>query len=768
MTANRKVFTEAMRVGANAAWDGDWKHAIAAYRRALAEFPNDVSALTALGLSYSRAGQLDSALESYQRASQLAPDDPVVLESMGKTWEHMGQGRKAAEAYAASAERYLTQQQATQLAQQRWRDAVRAYPDHQQSHAQLLQYYQRHGQVREAVKECLALARIYQAQGQSDYARQMCRYGLRLAPDDPEARAALDGLTPGGRAGAESGAEAAWEGLGPLGSIGGPTGSLALEFSTVSDVEAVEGRGSPIEITRQKALTDLAESVFEEEGEIATAPSSVTSPLSRLEINALIGQALELQTRGKIEDAITVYERVNEAGVDQPAAHFNLGLLYQEKLRFDDAISQFERAVFHPKYALGARFALGESYRAKGYIDEALEHFIEVLKIVDLDISRCEQADDLAQLYDSMADSHIAKGDREQALALANSLVAFLSERGWEDKVVQARERLDALAQEGPPLSLIEMLTVPGSERVVESVSLAQEYVRRGMLYAALEECYYALERAPNYLPIHWQLAHVLLAMGKTDEAVAKLAAVADTYRVRGSIYQAKAMYERVLELAPMHTVVRAKLIDLLVSHGEIDEALEHYLVLADSHYHLAQMDQARDRYEEALRLSPRGDPRHRWDVRILHQIGDIDMQRVDWKRAIGSYERISELAPEDERARRALMELYYRFNRPKLAISELDSLLDIYRESGKTEQIFAILEDVIHEREEDIPLRTRLAQAYLNAGRAEEALKHLGKLGDLQLEAGRNEEARATIRALIALNPPDMGDYQRLLDQLG
>ncbi len=768
MVGNRKVFEEAMQAGANAAWDGNWDQAITAYQRALAEFPRDVGVLTSLGLAYYGAGQLEAALESYQRTSKLAPDDPVLHERIGKTREQLGQGKEAAEAYLASAERYLSQQQAPHLALERWQDAARAWPDCLQAHAKLLQYYQGHGQVHEAVGECLALAHIYRARGQYEYAIQVCNYALKLAPHNPEVLAALSGLRYSEQAAVEPEAEVSQEEPEPFAVTEEPASSALLYFQVTPVVESAEERGNPIEITRQKALTDLAKSFFEEEVVVVTAaPPAVPPRLSKVEIDALIGRAIDFQTRGKIEETIEAYEKVIEAGVEQPAVHFNLGLLYQEKLRFDAAISQLERAVSHPEYTLGSHFALGECYRARGRIDEALEHFIEVLKIVDLATVRREQADDLIQLYESLADSYIAKGEREQALEFTNSLVEFLSEKGWEDKVIQARRRLDALAQEGPTLSLAEMLAIPDSERVLESVALSQEYTKRGMFYAALEECYYALEHAPTYLPIHRQMTQVLVAMGKVDEAVSKFVVIAEAYRMRGSVRQATAMCQHALKLAPMNTVVRAKLIDLLISHGEIDEALEHYLILADSYYHLAQMDQAREMYQEALRLAPRGTPERRWEVRILHKIGDIDMQRVDWRHAIEVYEQIRKLAPDDERARLTLMNLYYRFNRPELAVVELDSLLKVYRDSGKMQRIFAILEDAVREQPNNILLRTRLAQAYLDVGNVEQALKHLDKLGDLQLEAGRHEDAKATIRAIIALHPPNVATYQQLLEQL-
>jgi tetratricopeptide (TPR) repeat protein len=255
--------------------------------------------------------------------------------------------------------------------------------------------------------------------------------------------------------------------------------------------------------------------------------------------------------------------------------------------------------------------------------------------------------------------------------------------------------------------------------------------------------------------------------MGKVEEAVAKFVSIANAYLARDNIGQALGMYNRALKLAPMNTAVRTKLIDILVSHGEIEEALEHYLILAESYYNLAQMDRAREIYQEALKLAPRGDPGRRWMVRILHKVGDIDMQRVDWKRAVGVYEQIRNTAPDDERARLTLMELYYRLGRPELAIAEIDNLLKINRESGKTRRIFTILEDAVNERPDDIPLRTRLAQAHLDAGNVDQALLHLDKLGDLQMDAGRTDDAKATIRAIIALNPPNVAAYKQLLAKI-
>lgn len=764
-----------MQAAANAAWGQNWEEAISEYERALAEFPREAGALTGLGLAHTGAGHLEGALDAFQRASAITPSDPVLLERVGQTCEQLGRNEDAAVAYLASANNYLGQQQAAHLALDRWKDVVRLSPGNAEAHTQLLKYHQEQGQAREAVQECLALAHIYQDRGNVDYAFQICQHALKLDPHNTGVLRAMDKLRYSESAGAGSGGETS-QGRAPQAGVtqkermqaesdpfAAITGSIGLDLSE-SNGDGSGDRGSPVAITKQKALTDLAESFFEEE---ASVPSAVPSTLSKPEIDALLGRALDLQTRGNVDEAITAYEQVVAANVEQPAVFFNLGLLYQEKLRFDAAISQFSRSVVHPDYMLGSHFALGECHRAKGRIDEAMEHFVEVLKIVDLATVQRDQADDLIQLYEHLADGLVAKGEREQALEFTNSLVTFLSEQGWEDKIVKARRRLDALAEEGPTLSLAEALATSGADGLLESVALAQEYAKRNMHYAALEECYATLGHAPTYLPIHRQIGQVLLSMGKVEEAVEKFVSIANDYLARGNARRAVGMYNRALKLAPMDTVVRAKLIDILVSHGKIEEALEHYLTLAESYYNQAQMDRAREMYQEALRLAPRGDPKRNWKVRILHKMGDIDMQRVDWKRAVGIYEQIRKADPNDERARLMLMELYNRLGRPALAIGELDELLRVCREAGKTQRIFAILEDQVSERGDDIPLRTRLAQAYLDSGDKDKALEHLDKLGDLQLNSGRHDDAKATIRAIIALSPPNVVAYQQLLQQI-
>jgi thioredoxin-like negative regulator of GroEL len=114
------------------------------------------------------------------------------------------------------------------------------------------------------------------------------------------------------------------------------------------------------------------------------------------------------------------------------------------------------------------------------------------------------------------------------------------------------------------------------------------------------------------------------------------------------------------------------------------------------------------------------------------------------------------------------LVELCFKINDSTRAAKELDELLMSLSTSGKARRIIPVLEEQMHNHPNEIGLRTRLARAYHGAGMIAQAIEQLDALGDLQLQAGLQREAIATIRGIIALNPPNVAQYRQVLAQLG
>jgi tetratricopeptide (TPR) repeat protein len=762
MVGKRDVFEEAMKRASNYAWDKQWAKAIAQYKQALAEFPDDLTALVSLGMAYLESHQLEEALSAYQKASQLTPDDPLAWERVADVQERLGRLNEAAETYVTMASVHI-ERKAVAKAVETWLRATRLAPDHLGAHLSLAEVYAKQGKARASAGERLTLARILQRRGQTEKAIQQCRLALELDPRSARAHATLEALRAGERLEQVKPA--------PI------PADIKVEEAKETEEKIEEEEANPVATARQKALMELAETLFEEhpvEDALADVTAFVegrgareTAPkLTQGQIDAILGQAIDSQTRGAIDKALSNYFRLVEAGVDQPAIHFSLGILLQEKMQLDKAIRELSLTTRHPEYGLASHFAMGECYRVQGKIEDALEHFIEVLKIVDLQTVQRDQADDLIQLYDSLAESYTAKGDRDKVTTFLDSLVDFLSGKGWQNKVMEARRRLDSVA-EGVTRSLAEILEVPGSEEVLASMAMSQEYTKRNMLLTAIEEIYRAIEMAPTYLPLHLRLAEVFVRQERFEEAIAKYMAVAEVYRMRGDDRQAIGIYKRILKLSPMDVNVRGRMIGLLANRGEIDQALEEYMSLADDYYQLAQIDKALEKFNEALNLASQASKERTWKVRILHKIGDMNMQRVDWRRATAAYEEVKALSPEDEQVRLYLFDLYQKQGQIPKALAELGELVKYYEAKKQPQKALSILKDTIQLRPQEMSLRALLARVYAQQGMKREAVAELDALGEMQLEAGLREEAVQTVEQIIALEPANVEAYRQLLEHI-
>ena len=756
MANNRARFEEALTRGHSYSWDQKWEEAISQFQVALREGPEEPAPYAGLGVAYLELKQLDKALENYKLAARYSRGDIIYLRQVADVQERLGQLSEAGKTYMAIGEVELSRRHLRE-AMDNWHRAIRLEPNLLRAHQRLATIYQRQGSVHNAIREYLAIARILSSQGEQEKALQACQLALRLDPRNAEVLTAIELITQGQNFEDDDFT---------------PTPQSASAISEVARqmAAALEGKGvswqpgrptaeaaSPVQDARRMALEQLAEELFgDEDGE---------TDGRMLERTSLISQALDFHTRGMANEAISAYEQTIAAGVNSPAVHFNLGLLYQDKLRFEDAIREFELSVRDHEYRLASHFALGESHRARGRIEKAIEHFINVLKIVDLATVQHTHADRLIELYENLADSLVTQGERDQAIAFANALVDFLSHKGWEDKVKEARSRLDTISESGMMI-LGDVLTA-GSEHVLESLYLSQEYARRGMFDTAIEELYRAVQISPDYLPAHIQLADMLAKQGRRETAALKFIAIGDTYRARGDVNGAIMAYEKVVELSPLDLSIKARLIDLLKRHGQIDRALEHYIAMGDATYQLAQVDKARETYQEALKLAPRGSAKHNWRARLLRLIADIDMQRFDWQRALAAYRELRQLDAEDERTAITLVDLCYKVGQPVNAVHELDQYLIQLVRSGRGAKVVGILEDMVSQRPSDAHLVERLSRLYLQQNRHQEAITLLDRLGEAQLEGGDTTSAVDTIKKILNLKPPNAASYQQLLAQL-
>ena len=149
-----------------------------------------------------------------------------------------------------------------------------------------------------------------------------------------------------------------------------------------------------------------------------------------------------------------------------------------------------EQALGASEYELGGHLALGCCHQAKGDIARAVQHLLAALKGIDLTTVAGGRVEQLSLLYDNLVHSYSVGGQPDHAPEFAASMVQFISKSGWQERATHARRRLDEVAQDGPPMTLADLLAPPGTEETLALLELIQSHIARDLLYTALEECY--------------------------------------------------------------------------------------------------------------------------------------------------------------------------------------------------------------------------------------------------------------------------------------
>ncbi len=771
MTGRRDVFEQALQTGHAAAWDGQWDQALQAYQTAVTEFPDDGAALNALGLALYEKGRLKEALGVYQKAVSKTPGDPVAPEKCGEILEKLGRPQEAGQAYLYVAELHMKRQDIAKAVVTLAR-SVRATPDNLGARSRLALALERGAKPQAAALEFIEVARLFQKANDPAKANAALQRAVQLSPQLPEAREAFTRLKnaqpiPTSMRGVELALEA--PATSPMPMTPNPLGVFAEASASAPPVR----KANVLEQARETALTLLAELLFDEDADTTKTASSV-SALSRgtgslrnaqgQRAHAImyLGQAINEQSLGSREAALNLYTNVLQAGLDHPLVHFMRGVLLLDLRKPQEALAAFPPAVVHNAIATGANYGMGEAARQMGQARHAFHYFFDALKMLDVSLAPADQQDAIAEGYDTLSESFTRLTDEELGRMLPG-VQHMLSGENWEERARTARGQLD---RDGGGGTLADLLATPGNDAAMESLRKIEEHMRKGLYATAMEEAYYALDTSPTYLPVHIRMAEILTAEGRPEAAAQKFQVVAATYKARGEIGRSIRLLNRVLNLNPMDMTARAELIELLKGQGQIADAITHTADLGRTYYELADLDSARDQYTRALELAQKSGDRN-WSVKLLHEIGDVDVQRLAWRDALKIYEQIKALSPSDERARIALIDLYFRLDNQRAAVAELDDQLKHLISSRQFSNATILLEELCSSYPGQGAIVARLARVYQDQGRKADAIDRYEGLIELQMRSGANAQARETIQAVLALSPEDPAPFVRLLGQL-
>ncbi len=712
MAGNQAVFDAAMRRAQGYAFENQWDRALKEYQRAIAEFPNDGQARQNYAQALYRLQQYPQALDEYIGLLKSHPSDPFLLNRLAEINVAMGRRPDAAGYYQQLAQVYLGQNQ-TREAITAFQALIAIEPNRRDAHERLVELHKTNGDRVAAISELLTLSRL----------------ALAGPPED--------------LAGAVKYAEAAF----------------AL------DANHRDAREWLYRLRRRQA--EVAGTTFDEKT-LRVAPNAPGSTMDARDLNEMFALAMSYQERGQYAVALKQYEAVLGAGLNTPAVHYNLGLLYQQAGQPDSAIEHLREAAEDPEYGMSSCYTLGLCYRAMNQIPEATQAFEGALRQVDLASINKGEVNDLIELYEAAAQAHQTTGNMSRAASLYTNLAGFLQQRRWRTgRTAEFKERAGALAEqdmsaklrlisgapEPPPPAPRPVAPLPPRPSAPhtpapEELSI---YMRpggpagmvgrnpSGMLRPITDFLKPATPRPAAPPPPPPPLPSENLAR----VASSSVAQSPSLPRANESLLAAAAAAP-LPKLTPLATAYDGDVGGHLAPSGVPYRSLRA-VTSTDSHV-----------------PSYTGNPT--LDVVVEQAIIDSDeyMAQGHLFAATDACFEVIRLAPDFLPIHLRLAEIYRQRGRLEDAASKLQSVIDLYMSRGDTQLAAQVFPSLVALHPNDVHLRTKLAMLLLDLGETAGAIEQYLSLAEMLFNNGQHDRALEELRRLRTLAPqnPDVRLY--------
>lgn len=644
MPGNRAIYDRAMEQSREAARVKQWDEALKGAARALQEFPQDVTARTAVAVALLQTGKLARALQLLQELHHADPENPFFLDYIARAHEGQGDINAAIATYETLVTLHQNRRAVAKMIEV-LREMLRLRPELDERREYLARLLAEVRAVADATQEYLTLARRYQEQGQLDDAAQRVEAVLRLDPNSREAKEMLVRLR-------EAMASAA--------------GLMPAPGTTTEEGSSVDPRPGHTMMTG-------------------------TLRSQQFTLEKLVATANEKQQAGDAAGATELYEQAINAGLERGDVFYSLGLIYQEAGNHTAAVQTLTRAAHDPEYALSAHFALGTSYTELKQLPQAAQEYEQAISMVDLATVGKTEAEDLIQMYEQVTKIYEQLGDLPRAASLYSTLANFLKSKRWgKERAAEFTQRAKELTEQSmlaklrslgtgpltrspesaqltpepaPPaeempekwgkipqiidflqrtdtfdmsgaltpisepipqtdaLELLESLpqsepldaapitpldTKGLDEQTERWVTASERYIEQGCLDAALDACYEVMRLNLGYLPIHLRIGEIYERQYLPEEALIKYQALIDAFTVRGEAERAIDVYYRFISLSPDTVNARSRLGDLLKQAERVDEAVAQIVQLGNTYFRLGQTSRALEEYRRGIQWAPK------------------------------------------------------------------------------------------------------------------------------------------------------------------
>jgi tetratricopeptide (TPR) repeat protein len=309
----------------------------------------------------------------------------------------------------------------------------------------------------------------------------------------------------------------------------------------------------------------------------------------------------------------------------------------------------------------------------------------------------------------------------------------------------------------------------------------AERYLAQGKIQNAIGEYKQVVANDPKDFGTLNMLGDLHTKNSETAQAVRCYTSVAKHYAKQGFAQKAIAIYNKISKIQPNSIEITAQLADLYKQKGSINEARAHYTTVAEHYEHEGRKLDALEIRKQIASLDPR-------DTEICLKLGDAYLgedqssdaaeafteagvrlaKKSIHLEAIAAFERALELKPDDTKILTPFVESHFACGTAAEAARKLSEicggnsldpdilnlLIDCQLEAGATADAERTVISLVEKDPASYPKFLDLARIYLKAGDADSAARAMAMSAEHLLLAGQVDDFQVLLDEVLILDP--------------
>lgn len=290
--------------------------------------------------------------------------------------------------------------------------------------------------------------------------------------------------------------------------------------------------------------------------------------------------------------------------------------------------------------------------------------------------------------------------------------------------------------------------------------------------------CSNHLEMDPDNAEVRRRLAQALIALERPDAALAELMTLADLCEVREDYAGAIEAYRWIQKLDVGELDVHPMIVNLLVASGRTEEAVEENVRAAEWTAQSGRMEEAIELLRAAVELDPTRDDLRARLVEFSLQLG-LDSQRmqealslVDDMIARESFDAagaillsLCETDPQNPQLFDKLLVIRKRQGRMEEALTLQYRLADLYRDQEDYASALLLLEEILSGQPENLDTLERIAEIHRLEGDPRQAASVYRQIADLATRADDLQRAILAGERMCELEPDAAEHHELVVD---